>query len=105
MENINITYIAAAAAVGYVIYQARKAQTTELLDVQTAVRTPEYRKATDLFWHPAIVNKIYKDGPISWVAEADGGRKWIAYGSHPTIPPPVFQNMIIVKVSDKAKAQ
>lgn len=75
------TKVAAVGAVAYVIWQIRKANAEEAAVDNSYVKMAEYRKASHLFDNPVLVVNLYRDGPLSWVAEDSSGRKWAAYGA------------------------
>lgn len=77
----NFTFLAALAAAGYVVYQMSRATTQERAVDLSYVRMAEYRPASALCDNPALVVNLYRDGPLSWVAEDSSGRKWVAYGA------------------------
>ncbi|QKE44380.1 hypothetical protein [Yaravirus sp. 'brasiliensis'] len=77
----NFTKLAAVGAVAYVIWQIRKANKEEAAVDNSYVKMAEYRNAGQLCDNPVIVANLYRDGPLSWVAEDTSGRKWVAYGS------------------------
>lgn len=87
----NFTKLAALGAAGYLIYKMRQAQKMEAkTDETSTIRMAEYRPASHLFWNPIVATKVYRDGPISWVAEDSHGAKWVAYTGSDT-PPKFFR--------------
>lgn len=77
----NFTKLAAVGAVAYVIYRMRKANKQEAAVDNSYVKMAEYRNAGHICYNPVIVANLYRDGPLSWVAEDTSGRKWVAYGA------------------------
>ena len=90
------TFIAAAAAAGFVIYQMRQASAQEAAVDNSYLKMAEYRKASQLLYNPVIVANLYRDGPLSWVAEDTSGRKWVAYGSGDKPPASLAQRATLV---------
>jgi hypothetical protein len=47
---------------------------------------------------PTIVKRVYKEGPLSWIAEEESGKKWIAYSASDNMPAQ-FQRLVVAKPS------
>lgn len=87
-----VTYAAAVGAAVYLVRQLRRAQVQETSVVNDSTRKPRYRRASVISpYSPIPITALYRDGPMSWVAEAGNGIKYIAYSSNPLEPPEIFQ--------------
>lgn len=94
---MSVTYWAAAAAVAWVAYRTYQAKQTEEEVHTEGDRTPEYRNAAHMMSAgPTVVKKVYKEGPLSWIAEEECGKKWIAYSASDNVPA-TFQRLLVTK--------
>lgn len=86
-NSMSVTYVAAAAAVLWVVYRVQLAHKAEVEHHTEDVRQPVYRNAAAMMdAGPTIVKRVYKEGPLSWIGEDQGGTKWIAYSTSDQVP-------------------
>lgn len=79
--------IAAILAVIYLVYNAQRALAEEATRVP-ASGPPRYRLLSENRNEPILTQRIYRDGPLSWVAETPGGDRIIAYSANASEGPP-----------------
>lgn len=86
------------AGVVYVISQANKVMKKQDEVDEQSTRIPQYFSTGDNNSEFIKATKVYKDGPISWVAEASDGSKWVQYSSATMAPPALMRKYALLQI-------
>jgi hypothetical protein len=92
---MNWAFIAASAGVLYLVTRVNKLNQKQDENDEQSVRQPQYYSTGDNNGEFIPIVKVYKDGPISWVAEASDGSKWVQYSNSTTRPPQLMRKNAI----------
>lgn len=94
-DQINWSFVAGLAGVVFILHQTRTVQKKQDEIDEQSIRIPQYFSTGDNQSEFIPARKVYKDGPITWVAEASDGTKWIQYSNSTARPPSLLRKYVM----------